>query len=193
MSIIQEALRKAQGTKVNREAGNPKRAAMADIKETSRTVRIAAEPKPNGMIRPAFYVLIFFIVLSLLAVKYFSPVPVKTVAIPHAPVVEPYQIAPPKIIPSISDNHLLLLQPKELAVKMQPVPEPQPAVEKEDVPEKDDFVLSGIMHPESGPRAIVNGSVVIEGDVIDGMVVAKITNNSVVLKKKNLEIVVRLE
>ncbi len=47
------------------------------------------------------------------------------------------------------------------------------------------LVLNGIMYVEEKPKAIINGTVVREGDVISGAIVTSITENSVLLKYNN--------
>ncbi len=54
------------------------------------------------------------------------------------------------------------------------------------------FMLSGIMYIESGPKAIINGSVVQEGDVISGATVKKIDRVDVVLSYEDLEILLKM-
>lgn len=55
-----------------------------------------------------------------------------------------------------------------------------------------DFVLNGIMYLETGPRAIINDSVVEEGDTINGAKVTSIKRQSVTLDDKGKEIDLRL-
>ncbi|MFA6078483.1 MAG: hypothetical protein WC779_01920, partial [Candidatus Omnitrophota bacterium] len=55
------------------------------------------------------------------------------------------------------------------------------------------FVLNGIMYLEAGPKAIIDGNVVEEGDVIKGAIVKTINKNSVILNYKNLEISLNLK
>ena len=52
-------------------------------------------------------------------------------------------------------------------------------------PVTQNFVLNGIMYLGERPRAIINGSVVVEGDVINGATVTSISENSVSLKYIN--------
>ena len=47
------------------------------------------------------------------------------------------------------------------------------------------LVLNGIMYVERNPKAIINGTVVSEGDVISGATVTSITPNNVLLKYNN--------
>jgi hypothetical protein len=58
---------------------------------------------------------------------------------------------------------------------------------------QDEFTLSGIMDLEDGPRATINNATLSEGDNVGGAKVVKINNDSVVLKKRDAEIVLHLK
>ena len=49
------------------------------------------------------------------------------------------------------------------------------------------------MHLEDGPRALINNTKVAEGDDVDGAKVVSITDDTVVLRKQNAEIKLRLK
>ncbi len=55
------------------------------------------------------------------------------------------------------------------------------------------LVLNGIMHLETGARAVINNNIVQEGDMIDGATVVLINRNSVILKYNSLEITLNLK
>ncbi len=55
------------------------------------------------------------------------------------------------------------------------------------------FLLNGIMYLETGPKAIIDGSVVEEGDVIRGATVKAINKNNVILDYKDREISLNLK
>lgn len=55
-----------------------------------------------------------------------------------------------------------------------------------------EFIFSGVMFLEDGPRAIINGSVLEEGDTIGGARVERIEREKVFLKYKNEEITLNL-
>ena len=65
--------------------------------------------------------------------------------------------------------------------------------EKEPIIQPNEFMLSGIMHLEDGPRAIINNMKVSKGDDIDGAKVVSITDETVVLKKQDSEIKLHLK
>ena len=68
----------------------------------------------------------------------------------------------------------------------QPVPQ-EPAARalsgQESQPQS--FVLNGIMYIKERPRAIINGAVVTEGDVVSGATVTSISESKVLLKYIN--------
>jgi len=54
------------------------------------------------------------------------------------------------------------------------------------------FILNGIMYMESGSHAIINRSVVKEGDVVNGAKVIRIDKNTVTLNLKGNDVTLRL-
>jgi hypothetical protein len=54
------------------------------------------------------------------------------------------------------------------------------------------YQLNGIMYIESGPKAIVNGSVVKEGDLINGATVKKIARQEVLLSYEDVDILLNM-
>lgn len=56
-----------------------------------------------------------------------------------------------------------------------------------------DLVLNGIMYLEIGPRAIINDAIVEEGDTVKGARVTKINKKNVVLEYNNVEITLNLK
>ncbi len=59
--------------------------------------------------------------------------------------------------------------------------------------EKEKYVLSGIMHLEDGPRAVINNVLLAKGESIAGAIVDKIYSDRVILISKDSEIVLRLK
>ena len=168
MSIIQEALRKAQKTN-GRDIS---------FKKEERFKYIQARPEAKTKnIRPLFYTLILLITLSILVAQHLpsiakKPVPKHTPApIQDLKTAEPVQLPVPPVVEQ----------------KPAVIPQPAPVIEQEK------FTLSGIMHLEDGPRAIINNARVAEGAKIGGATVASITDDSVVLKKDGSEITLHLE
>ena len=178
MSIIQEALRKAQRTGTRRDRDividTPKR--DIELKTEEAPANIRKSHKPKNILKPILYALVFLIPLSIISMKYFSTALLKAAANSSVPIpvkVEALQFTLPVIEKKVAAQQPALIEPAAI--------------------QKEDFTLAGIMHLEDGPRAIVNGSTVIEGDVVDGAVVTKITDSSVSLKKRNSEIVLYLK
>ena len=161
MSIIQEALRKAQNAKPVKPAG--------PFEHDDGIT--ANKPLAQGARKlPIVYFLLAFVLIAFLgfAVKYFSRVPPPLPA-PVTQVPEP----PLKLDPVIQEAPQVI--PEEPAAK-EPV-----------------LILSGIMHPKSGPRALINNMTVAEGESVEGATVAAISDDRVILKWKNSEITLRLQ
>ena len=59
--------------------------------------------------------------------------------------------------------------------------------------EPPDLALNGIMHLETGPRAIINNAIVSEGDMVNGAIVRSINKKSVILTYNNVEITLNLK
>ena len=184
MSIIQEALRKAQKTPVVRNAAIPAQRALPKM----GNIRVPIEkPKMKNDMRLALYALLFLAVFSFFAVKYFSLTPRRPAVTPpvhlkNKPV--PVRAAQPDLLPPIVEKQPVAV--KTPSIKLQPIIPQQPAIQQED------FKLSGIMHLEDGLRAIINNLTVVEGDEVSGATVASITEHSVILKKGGSEITLRL-
>ena len=121
------------------------------------------------------YTIIIFILVSIFAASHFSTPRSKNIVtpIPIKNKVGPIRVVQP-IVPVVE---------KEVLVKK----------EKEPVIQPNEFILSGIMHLEDGPRAIINNMRVSKGDDIDGAKVVSITDEAVVLKKQDSEIKLRLK
>ena len=203
MSIIQEALKKAQATSGSADK------VMERYDTIIRTGKIAKTPDRKSVekkyIRFVVYAVIAFILLSVLAARYLSmPQPrqlpaAKPIPMPKEKVSHPASVVQPeKTLPAVE-------LPEKPVVPPQPVVQEQPAVRERYVPQqqalyrpqpevqKDDFKLSGIMHLEDGPRAIINNLTVVEGDYVGDAAVMKINNNSVVLKRGDSEITLHLK
>jgi hypothetical protein len=60
-------------------------------------------------------------------------------------------------------------------------------------PREPEFILNGIMRREDGFMAIINNSIVSEGDFVHGATVIRIDEQSVVLESKDAEITLSLK
>ena len=182
MSIIQDALKKAEKKDTSR--GNISVGyAQARNEAPDETVTV----KSGGSIKARYiaYAITLLLLASIFAISHFSssgsgkafaPAPSKVKVEPIRPV-QPIAQLPKEEIPAV--------KAPVIAVPSAPVPpkEPQP----------DEFKLSGIMYPVEGPRAIINNMRVAEGDDIDGAKVISINDDTVLLKKQDAEIKLRLK
>ena len=187
MSIIQEALKKAQATSGSADK------VMERYDTIIRTGKIAKTPDRKSVekkyIRFVVYAVIAFILLSVLAARYLSmPQPRQFPAAKHA------------VVPKEKVSSAPVVQPEKalptVELPEKPVALPQPIVQEQPIVEErpaDDFTLSGIMHLEDGPRAIINNLTVAEGDYVADATVMKINNNRVMLKRRDSEITLHLK
>ena len=178
MSIIQEALKKAQRTTtVN------KKAVSDDIIAKSETVAGVVNKKSLAKKnnRLLLYALFSIVVVSVSVLIYFLMISPRAIPAPTPPPALP---AKP---PQESSQVVQIVYDKGAA------PENPAIAEKDITTLQNDFVLSGIMHLEDGPRAIINNSSVMTGGYVNGAMVVAINENSVILKKGNAEITLRLK
>ena len=167
MSIIQEALKKFQGIPEDKKT---------DSFDTGRyeTAGYGYREKPSGRSFP-FLVIILLAAASFYFFRNVFP-NMKSAA------VKPETAVPAAAAPAVTNTEekipaSLKIQASESAVKT-----PDPA-----------FVLSGIMILEGGPRAIINGVVLEEGDTINGAIVEFVGSEKVLLRYKDEKIILRLK
>lgn len=174
MSIIQEALKKAQG--VEKKAVLSVKADHEPSREPAGKEILAAAgiarkaPRKNNL--PLIFVIAVAAIAAVGAASFIAFNRPTAPAKPARPA-KPADTAPvqtPKVLPAMEP------------VKTQTPPE-TPA--RSDAPA---FNLSGIMYIESAPKAIVNGTMVMEGDIIGGATVKKISKTSVFLTYEDKEI-----
>ncbi|MDD5436960.1 MAG: hypothetical protein PHX20_05395 [Candidatus Omnitrophica bacterium] len=174
MSIIQDALKKAQrtGSPIERPARDT--VVFKPVKKETVSVKAAGKkPAPDAAGKkelPYKYALAFFASLTVLLVftaAYFS---VLTSSSSKKEAEAP--------LPAQSPNY---------------APAPLAIPEKVSTAPRKEFRLAGIMHLEDGPVAIINNSRVAEGDYVNDAVVASITDNTVVLKRRDSEITLHLK
>lgn len=177
MSIIQEALKRAQYNYVGRKSLPQAR------KESGQepAIPVPAEVLDVRIITKKIAVAVFVIALLALAVSFgirtlFSKIVTMDKerrskdSIVAAQKTEPDKTVPPS--PSSGAVERATENPLALALFGKTNQSPN-------------LVLNGIMYTEEKPKAIINGTVVREGDVISGASVASITENSVLLKYNN--------
>lgn len=186
MSIIQEALKKAQRKNVAIEIVK-KEPVRQDLPEEmpsyirkpiAKTKNKPEARKPSPRI--AFYGIILASVFAVLFIKYYPSKPGKNIDT-HA----------------ASFTHNLMDQaesaqasPVPTAVRTQNI---EPAREIKRLIRQGDFRLSGIMDLEDGRRAIINNLVVVEGDSIGSVKIETITTNSVTLKRGEESLTLQLK
>ena len=74
---------------------------------------------------------------------------------------------------------------KDLTPEVQKTSPDKPPLPSLQANQSPNLVLNGIMYVEEKPKAIINGMVVREGDVISGATVTSITENNALLKYNN--------
>jgi len=166
MSIIQEALKKFQGTPEDKKTGGFDTGRYEEAQYGYREKRSAASL--------LFLVIVLLAAASLYFFKNVFP------NVKHA-AVKP-QTAVPVAAPAAAGAEEKITAPLQIQVNEPVAKAPDPA-----------FILSGIMMPESGPRAIINGTVVEEGDMIGGASVEYIESEKVLLKYKDESITLKLK
>lgn len=175
MSIIQEALKKIEGSGGSRkESGETKRAEKGpETKQAEKPVFTQAIKKPvvdKRYTGPKYiYYIITAALLSILAgivvkISYSPPAVVSPEAAVPAPVMKAETI-----LPKIERRY-----------------EPVAASAKKGGAEN--FVLNGIMYLVDGPRALINDIMVGEGETVSGAKVVKIKKDGVILNYNNSEV-----
>lgn len=164
MSIIQEALKKAQNAK-------PAERAERDGGISAKKPLLRGARRPIGL----YVLLLILVALSGVAMKYFSIVPP---LVPAAQVTEQVDTFKPREPPPKFES---IIQRVQQVIREEPAPK-EPAL-----------ILSGIMHPISGPRALINNMTVAEGEFVEDARVVAISDDRVTLDRKGSEITLRLQ
>ena len=185
MSIIQEALKKAQGQSKDtpsRETPAQKEKPLASKSIFDKTV-VAKTRK--AYLKDNFKPIAIFLSLLIAAVIFLIGTSIsksnnagKALAAKTAVSTQEVQYKP---MPKIETK------PKETTVS-----EIQTVLKVANA-QYPDLVLNGIMYLEIGPRAIINDAIVEEGDTVKGARVTKINKKSVVLEYNNVEITLNLK
>ena len=184
MSIIQDALKKA-----DRKSPTHRDLTIGYAQARKEEIAEIVTVPHGGWAKTRYiaYAIILFILVSIFAASRFSTLKSKNtitqVSIKNK--VEPIRVVQP-ITPAVEKE---VLVKKDTAVKNPS----EPTLPKESIIQPNEFILSGIMHLEDGPRAIINNMRVSKGDDIDGAKVVSITDETVVLKKQDSEIKLRLK
>lgn len=184
MSIIQEALKKAEAKTMGTEAAQPERAespraqpaAGAGPESTRKAapdvaVRRAGRAAPAGTRYAALAAAIAIALISVAAATVMQRADRRPPAPEVARVEQP--------APAVDDAATAQ------ADKASPEAGPVSTIP---LTEKSGFELNGIMYIEGDPRAIVNNSMVEVGDTVSGARVARIERRAVFLDKSGEEI-----
>jgi type II secretory pathway component PulC len=186
MSIIQEALRKAQGRQGESkvpvsptESSPPAMAPQKDGEAVNPTASILAVRNVKISLAIIVAVLAIIVIRQMLSTGDDHGGSRKTAPSRQEVVYKP---ASPKEDAKPADSVM------EKAASSFPKPESFGLK-----PVAPDLVLNGIMYLPDKPQAIINDSVVTEGDTVSGATVRKIERNRVVLDYDKLEITLNLK
>jgi hypothetical protein len=178
MSIIQEALKKAEVVNSKTETIAASEPVIKKLQENGAPVRAAAKRLTKSRLSPVFIIAPAALAAVMIAafLVFNGHVPVKN----ESPQVSAGNVSSSRqeVIPKTP-----ALAPKEA---------PAVAAAAKTIRDTPKFTLSGIMYLESSPKAIVNGSVVTQGDIIGGATVKKINKSAVILSYEDVEILLDL-
>jgi hypothetical protein len=184
MSIIQEALKKAQTTYTEKtvKAAPPRRPDVA-VEPAAQKSRRAATPLTKLM--PGMILLILIAGFGLNS--FFSRDPAGALKngsrqnVSYKPVVKDAALKD-------SSDAGIGIRTEDIASPMKRAISPRAAFVH-----APDLELNGIMYLEEKPRAIINGNMVEVGESVSGAKIDAITRNSVLLNYNDLEITLKLK
>jgi len=186
MSIIQEALKKAHRKSLSAETikKEPVRQYIREeIPSYIRKAVYSTKSKPAATKsgpRIALYGIALACVALVLFIKYYPSMPAKNIGTQNISLTG--DLKDP--VEAVAVIHAPVISRIQNIV---------PAGERKQLIEQENFTLSGIMDLEDGRRAIINNSVVVEGDSIGDIQVETITTNSVTLKNGKDSLMLRLK
>ena len=174
MSIIQEALKKAQQNYMQNTVSQ-KEAIQTDSAEEAT---VSSPPKhiplPLSALIPGIIILVILAGLGLRTFFLDRPHTGMKNAVSHQEVT--YQKTEAKA-PAAGD----IISPIKKALLTNIMAQPP------------EFILNGIMYLQEGPQAIINSTVVRTGDMISGAIVKTINRNNVLLDFNDTEIALTLK
>jgi len=196
MSIIQEALRKAQGQikkAAETHAADPKKEEpkKAPPPEASdgRAFQRNAQAKPAAKAghdpKAVAILLVVLVVTAVLAASQLFPM--KNVS--SRPAAQQGSVQSERVLPASRDASSAPAKVREFP-SLQSIVFQKPEEKKPDSPE---FVLNGIMYLDGGPRAIINDTMVEVGDTVNGAKVIKIDKRNVILQYNDAEVTLDLK
>jgi len=183
MSIIQEALKKAQqkvtsGTPPARE---PKNENIVNTIYPSQPSYDYSPPLPVAKDAPINRIAAFLIVAVLLVGVVVIYMIMQTHATKANPAVD-------------ASRQVVTYKPKqEPAPQKAAAPAPIPSLIRSISASQPNLILNGIMYLTDNPKAIINNCIVGEGETVDGATVVTINRNNVVLNFNDTEITLKLK
>lgn len=182
MSIIQEALKKVQNhTSDNGRASMPVLAQKPILGRGEEKI----ETKPRVHRSNIFLFITFFILLAVTLKIFFGGLKSDD---------KPERKREPDLAShqDVSYKSVLGQDTKNAGQPLELSPNTQSAVAT-DKPQVPRFVLNGIMYLSGRPQAVINDSVVEEGDVVSGARVISVDKNRVLLNFNDIEIQLTLK
>lgn len=175
MSIIQEALKKAQNY-----IGENRKSALDSFPESPRASQRG--PGPNIIL-----VVILFVTLAFVLKGFLPEIKFKK----EAALKKAVEVEDPKAHQEVAYKPLRpAIESKAQDVKLDVSPT---QIRHEIKPQYPELVLNGIMYLAERPQAIINNSVVEEGDTVSGAKVLSIKKNTVILNFNDVEISLSLK
>lgn len=188
MSIISEALRKAgEGRRSVVEAESPPQGGIAlkegiTLPEAREIGKAKVRRRPNALVTLAAILIVFSIVLAWnLFHRRLSAAPVRTASAENVSAPETAS-SETTLTQQLLDKAARETSPPVSTVAVDPLKPPSPSL-----------ALNGIMYSTETSYAIINNSMVQEGDTVGGAKVAKINRGNVVLVYKDRETILTLK
>lgn len=177
MSIIQEALKRAQYDYTDKKSLPPVNEKIGQepaALPSAETIDLRMVTKKIGII---VYVIVLLALVTgfgirALFIRMAAPVRVDRGSENSMPIAQKVILPDNPVSPSLPSKAVVQATKNLFTKAVQP-----------SAPSS--LVLNGIMYIKGNPKAIINGTVVTEGDVIGGATVTSITQNNVMLKYNN--------
>lgn len=181
MSIISDALRKAQSKRGSRQQ-NKDLSWITEITETPNETRSARKGKIKKILIALNFVL--FVLIAVLLIRHHGPL-MTTVTLP--PTAETEAITEEEPLPAEIDQ---ISSPPNVAPQEEPQPQSEPAAPKSGSHQMP--IFSGVMYMDNEPRAILDGRSFGVGEFVHGLEVKSISSDRVVLSDSSSEFTLRL-
>jgi hypothetical protein len=189
MSIIQEALKKAQADiETKKEAGrlSEQIPVKAPQPETPAPAGVAGHAEPARKTAPqawAYIMLAVVLIAAFATIKFprKETLAEKPAALPAAVQDAEKTVTTPAAVIGPTQNEPATVFKDMIPASLKPKPDTA------------HLVLNGIMYLEDGSRAIINNAIVAEGETVEGFVVDKINKKSVVLRSGDTQTTLNLK